>query len=78
MTPLKAGNVLRGYIDIIEGMYERAEKSVRITCGKTGEFPMTIGFVLGVSFKPLSFCTNYEQVNCSRSWGVTLVYIICR
>ena len=37
------GNVPRCYIEIIKGMYEGAETSVRTIYGETIEFPLTIG-----------------------------------
>ena len=33
-------NVPRGYIEIINDMYERAVTSVRTTCGETGKLPV--------------------------------------
>ena len=40
---LNKRNVLRGYIEIIKDMYERAVTSVRTTCGEMWEFSVIIG-----------------------------------
>ena len=44
---LNKRNVPRGYIEIINDMYQGAVTSVRTTCGEVGEFPVIIGLHQG-------------------------------
>lgn len=44
---LNKRNASRDYIDIIKYKYKGVITSVRITCGETCEFPMTIGLHQG-------------------------------
>ena len=49
---LNKRNVPRSYNEMIKDMYDEAITSVRITCGETGEFPVTTGLHQGSALSP--------------------------
>ena len=52
----------RGYIEIIKDMYEGAVTSVRTTCGKTEEFPITIDLHQGSALSPYLFVLIMDEL----------------
>ena len=49
-------------IEIIKEMYEGAVTNVRTTCGKTSEFPTTIGLLQGSTLNPYLFALIMNEL----------------